>query len=190
MPQLCGLWGGIMKQLLDLFFAFFKIGALTFGGGYAMMPIIQAELVNKRRWVEEDEVLDYYAIGQMTPGIIAVNTATFIGYKRGKVIGAIVATLGVVAPSIVIITLIASVFDLFMEQSIIQEAFFGIRIVVVALIASGVVALSKKSLLDLTTKILFVASLIVMAVWSPSPIILIVIGAVCGLIFGREVAKK
>ncbi len=179
-----------MKNLLNLFLAFFKIGALTFGGGYAMMPIIQAELVNKRGWVEEEEVLDYYAIGQMTPGIIAVNTATFIGYKQGKILGAIVATLGVVAPSIVIITLIASVFDLFMQQDLVAQAFFGIRIVVVALIASGVVALSKKSLLDLTTKILFVLSILIMAIWSPSPIILILIGAICGLIFGREVAKK
>ncbi|OON93012.1 MAG: chromate transporter [Candidatus Epulonipiscioides saccharophilum] len=179
-----------MKNLLNLFLAFFKIGALTFGGGYAMMPIIQAELVNKRGWVEEEEVLDYYAIGQMTPGIIAVNTATFIGYKQGKILGAIVATLGVVAPSIVIITLIASVFDLFMQQDLVAQAFFGIRIVVVALIASGVVALSKKSLLDLTTKILFVLSILIMAIWSPSPIILILIGAVCGLIFGREVTKK
>lgn len=179
-----------MKNLLNLFLAFFKIGALTFGGGYAMMPIIQAELVNKRGWVEEEEVLDYYAIGQMTPGIIAVNTATFIGYKQGKILGAIVATLGVVAPSILIITLIASVFDLFMQQDLVAQAFFGIRIVVVALIASGVVALSKKSLLDLTTKILFVLSILIMAIWSPSPIILILIGAVCGLIFGREVAKK
>lgn len=179
-----------MKNLLNLFLAFFKIGALTFGGGYAMMPIIQAELVNKRGWVEEEEVLDYYAIGQMTPGIIAVNTATFIGYKQGKILGAIVATLGVVAPSILIITLIASVFDLFMQQDLVAQAFFGIRIVVVALIASGVVALSKKSLLDLTTKILFVLSILIMAIWSPSPIILILIGAVCGLIFGREVTKK
>lgn len=179
-----------MKNLLNLFLAFFKIGALTFGGGYAMMPIIQAELVNKRGWVEEEEVLDYYAIGQMTPGIIAVNTATFIGYKQGKILGAIVATLGVVAPSIVIITLIASVFDLFMQQDLVAQAFFGIRIVVVALIASGVVALSKKSLLDLTTKILFVLSILIMAIWSPSPIILILVGAICGLIFGREVAKK
>lgn len=179
-----------MKNLLNLFLAFFKIGALTFGGGYAMMPIIQAELVNKRGWVEEEEVLDYYAIGQMTPGIIAVNTATFIGYKQGKILGAIVATLGVVAPSIVIITLIASVFDLFMQQDLVAQAFFGIRIVVVALIASGVVALSKKSLLDLTTKILFILSILIMAIWSPSPIILILVGAICGLIFGREVAKK
>ncbi|ONI44871.1 chromate transporter [Candidatus Epulonipiscioides gigas] len=181
-----------MKNLLDLFFAFFKIGALTFGGGYAMLPIIQAELINKRGWIEEGEVLDYYAISQTTPGIIAVNTATFIGYKKVKILGAIAATLGVVAPSILIITLIATVFDSFMDIALVEKAFLGIRIVVVALIASGVVALSKKSLIDLTTKILFLVSILIMTIWSPSPVIIIVAGAICGLIFGRkkEEAKK
>ncbi|OOB76855.1 MAG: chromate transporter [Epulopiscium sp. Nuni2H_MBin003] len=175
-----------MHDALALFGAFFKIGAFTFGGGYAMMPLIQEELVNKRGWVTAEEVLDYYAIGQMTPGIIAVNTATFIGYKKGGILGAIFATLGVVAPSIVIITLIATVFDTIMENNMVEKAFLGIRIVVVSLIASGVVALAKKSLIDKVTISLFVISLLIMSVISPSPIVVIIIGAVAGLIFCKE----
>ena len=97
-----------MRELLELFFIFFRIGGFTFGGGYAMLPAIQMELVEKRKWATNEEIIDYYAISQCTPGIIAVNTATFIGYKRKGVIGGIVATLGMVAPSLTIITIIAS----------------------------------------------------------------------------------
>lgn len=96
-----------MKTLIDLFFTFCRIGGLTFGGGYAMLPMIQKEIVEEKKWATEEEVLDYYAVGQCTPGIIAVNTATFIGYKVQGIIGAIVATLGVVFPSLIIITIIA-----------------------------------------------------------------------------------
>ena len=97
-----------MKTLIDLFFTFCRIGGLTFGGGYAMLPMIQKEIVEEKKWATEEEVLDYYAVGQCTPGIIAVNTATFIGYKVQGIIGAIVATLGVVFPSLIIITIIAA----------------------------------------------------------------------------------
>ncbi len=171
--------------MFDLFFAFFKIGAFTFGGGYAMMPLIQEELIHKRSWVTDEEVLDYYAIAQMTPGIIAVNTATFIGYKLRGLAGAIVATLGVVAPSIVIISLIATVFDSLMDFAVVQAAFVGIRIVVVALIASAVVTLARKSLVDFVTVALFVVGFGIMVVFSPSPVWIIVGGAVIGVALGR-----
>ena len=95
------------KTLVELFFVFFKIGAVTFGGGLAMLPIIEKELVIKRNWVTKDTLLDYFAIGQATPGIIAVNVATFLGYSRAGILGAIIATLGVVTPSIIIISIIA-----------------------------------------------------------------------------------
>ena len=95
-----------MKELLKLFLAFAKIGAVTFGGGYAMLPILQRDIVAKHKWATEDELLDYFAIGQCTPGVIAVNTATFVGYKNKGILGGIFATLGVVFPSIVIITII------------------------------------------------------------------------------------
>ncbi len=178
-----------MKSILELFIAFFKIGAFTFGGGYAMMPLIQEELIHKRQWVTNEEVLDYYAIAQMTPGIIAVNTATFIGYKLKGLPGAIMATLGVVAPSIVIITLIATVFDTLMENPFIDKAFVGIRIVVVALIASGVVQLAQKSLIDKITVAIFIIALAIMVTLSPSPVFLIIAGAITGLVVNSKESK-
>ena len=105
-----------MKELLSMFWVFARMGAVTFGGGYAMLPIIQREIVEKRKWATEEEVMDYYAIGQCTPGIIAVNTSTFIGYKRAGVLGGIFATLGFVAPSLVIITIIAACLQNFADM--------------------------------------------------------------------------
>ena len=116
-----------MKELLDMFLMFARIGGFTFGGGYAMLPILQKEVVEQKHWATEEELMDYYAIGQCTPGIIAINTATFIGYKIKGLPGAIVATLGVIAPSLVIITIIAAFISNFMELDFIASAFNGIR---------------------------------------------------------------
>ena len=135
----------ILKELFDLFWTFAKMGAITFGGGYAMLPIIQKEIVEKKKWATETEVIDYYAVGQCTPGVIAVNTATFIGYKLKGIIGGIVATLGVVFPSLVIIMIIAAFLKNFAQFSIVQHAVGGIRVAVVALIISSVIKLWKSS---------------------------------------------
>ena len=137
-----------MKELFDLFWTFCKIGALTFGGGYAMLPLIQREIVENKKWSTEKEILDYYAVGQCTPGVIAVNTATFIGYKLKGIIGGIVATLGVIFPSIVIILIIATFLQNFADLAIVQSAFAGIRVAVVALIITTVVKLIKSSIKD------------------------------------------
>lgn len=134
-----------MNILAELFVTFFKIGICTFGGGYAMLPMLEREIVNKRNWATMEELLDYFAIGQCTPGIIAVNTATFVGYKVRKNLGGVVATLGVVAPSLVIISLIAALLSNFMEYEIVGHAFAGIRIAVCALIAGTILKLAKKS---------------------------------------------
>ena len=134
-----------MKVLFDLFRAFFTIGALTFGGGYAMLPMLEREIVSKHKWATNEELLNYFAIGQCTPGVIAVNTATFVGYKVKGVIGGIVATLGVVAPSILIITVIAMVLQNFMDIVWVQHAFAGIRVAVCALITISVVKLFKSN---------------------------------------------
>ena len=132
-----------MKELFDLFWTFCKIGALTFGGGYAMLPLIQREIVENKKWSTEKEILDYYAVGQCTPGVIAVNTATFIGYKLKGIIGGIIATLGVVFPSLIIILIIAAFLQNFADLAIVQSAFAGIRVAVVALIITTVVKLLK-----------------------------------------------
>ena len=110
-----------MKELLELYMAFFRIGGLTFGGGLTMLPMLRHELEEKKGWVTEDEMLDYYAVGQCTPGIIAVNVATFVGFKRKGVLGAIFSTLGMVSPSVVIISILATFLDAFMSNQIVAH---------------------------------------------------------------------
>lgn len=171
-----------MKQLVELFLVFFKMGSFTFGGGYAMLPIIQEEIVNKRSWATDEEILDYYAIGQSTPGIIAVNTATFIGYNQQGIIGGIVATLGVVSPSIILITVIAAFFKNFQDYVIVQHAFAGIRVVVAALIFNAVFKMYKDSVKDWVGIILFITSFLLLVFLDITPIIVIVISAIIGII--------
>ena len=171
-----------MKTLIDLFFTFCRIGGLTFGGGYAMLPIIQKEIVEEKKWATEEEVLDYYAVGQCTPGIIAVNTATFIGYKVHGIIGAIVATLGVVFPSLIIITIIAALLKNFANYSIVQHAFSGIRVVVIALIVSAILKLGKTSIKNSGTLIIAIIAFILVAFVNLSPIYIVVAAACIGLI--------
>ncbi|MCQ2591727.1 MAG: chromate transporter [Treponema sp.] len=135
-----------IKTLLQIYWSFFKIGGLTFGGGLTMLPMLERELVDKRKWITEEELLDCYAIGQCTPGIIAVNTATFVGYKKGGVAGGILGTLGMVSPSIVIITIVALFLKNFINNVWFQHAMMGIRGVVCALLMNTVINLGKKSL--------------------------------------------
>ena len=171
-----------MKTLIDLFFTFCRIGGLTFGGGYAMLPIIQKEIVEEKKWATDEAVLDYYAVGQCTPGIIAVNTATFIGYKVHGIIGAIVATLGVVFPSLIIITIIAALLKNFANYSIVQHAFSGIRVVVIALIVSAILKLAKTSIKNSTTLIIAIIAFILVAFVNLSPIYIVIAAACIGLI--------
>ena len=128
-----------MKELWTMLWAFARIGGLTFGGGYAMLPMLQKEVVEKHGWATEEELMDYYAIGQCTPGVIAVNTATFVGQKARSLAGAIFATLGVVFPSVVIITLIAAFLSNFAHLAVVQNAFAGVRVCVCVLIFNAVV---------------------------------------------------
>ena len=171
-----------MKELLQLFLVFAKVGGFTFGGGYAMLPILQREIVDKRQWATQEELMDYFAIGQCTPGIIAVNTATFIGYKRKGVPGGIVATLGVVAPSVIIITVIAAFIQNFQHIAAVQWAFDGIRAAVVALILSAVLNLGKKSLVDIATVAMFLVVAVLSILTDLSPAIFVVAAGICGLL--------
>lgn len=169
----------IMNIYLELFLVFSKVGVCTFGGGYAMLPILQREVVETRHWTTDDELNDYFAIGQCTPGIIAVNTATFIGAKQRGIFGGIVATLGVVFPSILIITLIAACLTEFQEYEAVRHAFAGIRACVCILILNAVIKLAKTSLIDFPTIIIFVAIFLLSALVGLSPAILV---AVCGIL--------
>ena len=172
-----------MPLLLDLFCAFFRIGLFTFGGGYAMLTLLQREIVEKKHWATEEELLDYFAVGQCTPGIIAVNTATFVGFKEKKLPGAIFATLGIVSPSLVIITVIAALLSNFAHIAAVQNAFAGIRVAVCVLILNSIVKLWKKSVVDKLTLGVFIAVFLGSVLLSHvSPVVFIVAAAVLGIV--------
>ena len=171
-----------MKDLISLFWAFCKIGGLTFGGGYAMLPMLQKEVVENHKWATEEELLDYYAVGQATPGIIAVNTATFVGYKEKGVLGAAFATFGVVFPSLVIIMAIAGFIDNFSDLDVVQYAFSGIRIAVGVLILNALIKLMKGSVKDILGIILFVATFIASSFLNISVVYIIIAAALIGII--------
>ena len=172
-----------MPLLLELFCAFFRIGLFTFGGGYGMLPLLQREIVEKKHWATEEELLDYFAVGQCTPGIIAVNTATFVGFKEKKLSGAIFATLGVVSPSLVIITVIAALLSNFAHIAAVQNAFAGIRVAVCVLILNSIVKLWKKSVVDKLTLGVFIAVFLGSVLLSHvSPVVFIVAAAVLGIV--------
>ncbi len=179
-----------MKELLDLFLTFAKMGVMTFGGGYAMLPILQREVVEKKKWATEEEIMDYFAIGQCTPGIIAVNTATFIGQKQKGILGGIMATLGVVFPSLIIISLLAGVIDAFSHLVWVQNAFGGIRICVCVLILNAVVKLYQKAVVDWRTFLLFLLIAVGGFFDVVSPVIFVVGAAVIGIVLKALDAKK
>ena len=165
------------------------MGVMTFGGGMAMLPILQREVVDSRHWATEEELTDYFAIGQCTPGIIAVNTATFVGYKTKGIAGGIAATLGVISPSIVIIVLIAVLLENFMDILWVQHAFAGIRVAVCALITSSVIKLAKSNLKKWWHIALAVLGFVVVAVCGFSPVYVVIACAVLSFIFGKKVQK-
>ena len=170
-----------MNIFLDLFLTFAKVGVMTFGGGYAMLPILQREVVENKGWATEEELVDYFAIGQCTPGVIAVNTATFIGHKLRGIAGGIFATLGVVFPSVVIISLLAGVIEAFSHIAWVQHAFGGIRVCVCVLILNAVLKLLKKAVIDLPTLIIFAVVALGSYFLPISPVVFVVLAAAAGL---------
>ena len=179
-----------MKELLELFLAFAKIGALTFGGGLSMLPMLKFEIVGKRGWATEEEILDYFAVGQCTPGIIAVNTATFIGYKRKGVIGGIVSTLGMITPSILIILVIASILRSVMYHPYVQAALEGIRAAVCALMLNTIIILCRKSILSRFSFLMFALAFVVTFFFDVSSIWVVIVAGLIGLLVSRRTKKK
>ncbi len=180
-----------MKELWELFITFAKMGVLTFGGGMAMLPILQREVVETKHWATEEEIVDYFAIGQCTPGIIAVNTATFVGQKRKGISGGIVATLGVVFPSLIIITILAGLINNFSDVAWVQNAFAGIQVCVCVLIFNAVLKLLKKSVVDKWTGAIFVLVLLGGVFLNVSPVWFILVAAVLGILLKNlEVKRK
>ena len=187
-----------MNLYLDLFLTFAKVGVCTFGGGYAMLPILQREIVEKKAWASDAELTDYFAIGQCTPGVIAVNTATFVGQKLRGISGGILATLGVVFPSVIIILIIAAFLQNFAEYPVVVHAFAGVRACVCALILSSVLKLRKSSIIDKPTTVIFLIVAVLAVIgnfftfdpsvpWQSllnfllSPVVLVVCAGVAGL---------
>lgn len=169
-----------MKKIWELVSVFAKIGLFTFGGGYAMLPLLQAELVDKRKWLTDEKLVDYFCIGQSTPGIIAVNVATFVGYGRKGVTGAVAATVALVLPPIIVILLLANVLQLYMANKYVADAFEGIRIVVVALILDAVWKLKKTALKDRLDLVVFAVSLGLIVALHVSPALLVALAGVFG----------
>lgn len=174
-----------MKQLFQLFITFAKIGSMTFGGGYAMLPFLQREIVEKNKWATEEEIMDYFAIGQCTPGVIAVNTATFIGYKLAGVLGGIFATLGVIFPSLVIITIIAAFIRNFVDIEAVQHAMNGIQICVCALILDATIKLAKKSFADAYCITIFAITIAVSLFTGISAVFIVIGAGLLGIIINR-----
>jgi chromate transporter len=172
--------------LIDLFFAFAKVGAFTLGGGYAMVPVIESEVVEKRGWIEKNEFIDILAVAQSTPGALAVNMSTFIGYRKKGILGAVAATLGCVAPSFISILIIAIFFTRFMDVNIVKRAFMGIGPAVAALIAFSVIKIGKSSKVKKWWYIISIISFILVVAIKVDPILIIILAAICGLVLGRR----
>lgn len=184
-----------MKELFDLYYAFLRIGLVNFGGGYAMLPLLERDLAEKRGWVTVDELMDYFAIGQCTPGLIALNVATFIGNKRKGIVGGIVATLGFLTCPIVIILLIAMFLTNFAELPIVKNAFAGIRVCVCVLILQAILKLWGKSVIDVTTFVIYLIIFLLMVFSALLPVsipafTMVIAAAVFGVFFGKEGKKK
>jgi chromate transporter len=175
--------GALMNIYVDIFLTFARVGGLTFGGGYAMLPILQKEVVEKRKWVSEADVMDYYAISQCMPGIIAVNTSLFIGNKIRRAGGSIAAALGVVFPSLVIIMLIAAFINNFSHLPLVQNAFAGIRVCVFVLIINAILKLGKSAIKDWVSGVMCLAIFLLTVLSSISPIILVVAAGLLGVVF-------
>ena len=174
-----------MNIYADLFLTFAKVGVCTFGGGYAMLPILQREVVDSKHWATDDELNDYFAIGQCTPGIIAVNTSTFVGAKQRGILGGILATLGVVSPGLVIISTIAACLSHFQDVPAVTHAFNGIRACVCILILNAVIKLAKSSLVDLPSLLLFITVFLISAFFGLSPALLVLLAGIFGYTLKR-----
>ena len=175
----------ILNILIELYLTFAKIGLFTFGGGYAMLPLLEREVVDKKKWASHEEILDYYAIGQSTPGIIAVNTATFCGYSQAGNLGGIIASLGFITPSIVIILIIANFLKAFSHIAWIQHAFAGIRVGVSALVFYSVLNMVKKNAKTPLKFAIFLLTFVAIGLLQISPVIIVITVGIFGILLGR-----
>jgi chromate transporter len=178
-----------VKDWVDLLITFFKMGCITFGGGYSMLPVIERELVDRKGWVTLEEVMDYFALGQVTPGVIAVNVSTFVGYKKKGIPGGILATLGFILPSLVIIVLISAFLRNFADLAPVQRAFSGIRVAVGALILDAVIKLGKGALRDRRSLLICVLAFALSVLFKASPVFVVLAAGLAGFLLYRPGKK-
>jgi chromate transporter len=178
--------GTPLKNYLELLVVFLKMGVLTFGGGYAMIPVVERELVNKRGWVSMDEVMDYYTVAQITPGIIAVNLSTFVGCKREGLLGGLLATLGFVLPGVSFVTAAAVFLANFADLPVVKHAFTGVRVAVCALILDTVIKLVKTAFRDKKAAVIYAAAFALSVVLGASPVLLVAASGLLGLLLFRQ----
>ena len=179
-----------IKNLFNLYFSFAKIGTFTIGGGLAMMPMMQSELIEKRKWITDEELIDYYAVGQSTPGIVAVNVATFVGYKQMGIIGNIFFSLGMVTPSLVIIMILASLINSINDFPIIQKALKGINVAVAALLTSTIINFMKKTIKKFTNAIFMMISFLLVFVFKLPSFWIILFALLIGVVLTYKEKKK
>jgi chromate transporter len=175
-----------LKEYFDLLATFFKLGALIFGGGYAMIPVVERELIKKKGWINMDEVMNYYVLAQVTPGVIAVNLSTFVGYKRKGPAGGVLATIGVVLPGIILVTIVAICLRSFADVPAVRHAFSGIRVAVGALILDTVIKMAKGVFKEWKSLGIYSAAFALSFVWGVSPALLIIASGVAGLLVFRK----
>jgi len=180
----------LMSEYLKIFVSFFKVGLFTFGGGAAMVPFFRKELIEKHKYITEQELMDYYALGQCTPGIIAVNVATFTGYKIKGIYGACLATLAIILPSLIVILSLAGILQILTGNSIVSHVFSGIRLGVVALIFNEVFKLYQKNVISKYQKVIFLGAVLLLFTFHISPVSAILLASCVGLIkYFREQVK-
>lgn len=178
-----------MKELLDIYWTFLKISSVTFGGGMAMLPILEREIAKNKKWVTEEDIIDYYALSQGLPGILAINVSSMIGYHKKGILGDIAASLGTISPCIFIITILTNFITNFRDIEIVKHAFAGITLGATALIFSAIINLWKKSIVDKYCLGIFVLTFLIMIIFDASPVVVITASAVAGIIIKRAGAK-
>jgi chromate transporter len=180
-----------LKLYFELFWTFIKIGASTFGGGYAMIPVLERELIKGKGWINMDEVMDYYTIAQVTPGIIAINVSTFVGYKLKGFMGGIIATVSFIIPGVLLMILISAFIRRFAGYAVVQHAFAGIRVAVGALILDTVIKLLKGVFKEIKGTVIFIAALALSAALSVSPVYIVLGAGLAGFfLYPRKAAPK
>lgn len=171
-----------VKLLLQIFFTFFKISPVTFGGGYAMIPLIEREVVDRRKWVQTREITDIFAMSGSVPGAIAINSATFVGYRVAGVLGAIVATIGIMIPTFMIMVLLSLFFLSVQDHPMVEAAFMSIRATIVAMITYAAYKIGRTALIDKTTMVLTIGSVLVLWFMHLHPVLLVIVGAILGIL--------